>query len=126
MKERKVGGLSVGTSSEKLVSSWVLAAFGYENCGKTKFALTAPGPIGYAPLETKAFPTIRKDGDGEGVEVVRPTNEMELLVSPRKVSALVGKTPEETDLKRQQFYIEHVRKVEGYVYALRKRRTCAR
>lgn len=118
MKEKKIGGLSVGTTATRSVNTWVIALFGYDTCGKSKLALTAPAPIGYAPLETKAFPTIRKDGDEAGVEVIRPTNEMELLMNPRKVSMTIGKTPAETDTLRQQLYIEHVRKVEEYIYGL--------
>lgn len=120
MKEKKIGGIEIGTGngSRTLDLSYVIATFAEENCGKTRFSLSAPGPIGFAPLEAKALPTIEKDGDAEGVEVIRPKDPSVLWVSQRKVNSIIGKKPEETDGLRQEFYLNHMRKVEEYVFGL--------
>lgn len=125
MKEKKIGGLDISSGgadsngrNNPLTNGYIISLFGHENVGKTRFALSGPGPVGFVPLETKAYPTIEKDGDDAGVEVVRPSDQHALLVNPRKVN-MYEDTKERTRVAAQQlYYIEHVKKVEAYTYGL--------
>lgn len=118
MKERKIGGIDVATSANGEAKGIVIGVFAAENCGKTKLALSGPGPVGFVPLELKAYPTIEKDGDGEGVEVVRPGDPAVLLVNQRKVNAMVDDKASTRVAKQQEYYARHVALVEEYTYGL--------
>lgn len=124
MKEKKIGGLdiSVGGSGKRnttLTNGYIISTFGPDGGGKTRFALSGPSPVGFAVLETKAIPTIEKDGDDAGIEVVRTKEPHELLVNPRKVNMFVDDPKGKSrDLKQQEYYIEHVQKVENWIYGL--------
>lgn len=111
VREVKVGGVEFTSESVTNTDPYIIALFGEENVGKTRFPLTGPDPIAYVPLEMKAYVTMDKDSKEFGKQVFKPKDPMALIVSERKVGPL-------TDIEKQKFYIEHVKKVKETVYAL--------
>jgi hypothetical protein len=125
VKEKRIGGLDIyvggdgsTTQQRTLDGSYVIGDFAEENSGKTRLACSLPAPIGFVPLEAKALPTIEKDGDAEGITIIRPRDPAELWVPQRKINSIAGKTEDETNAKRQEYYVKHMRKVEDYTYGL--------
>lgn len=111
MKEVKIASVNFTSDTSDNNDPYIIALFGEENCGKTRFPLTGPDPIAYVPLEMKAYVTMDKDSREYGKKVLRPSDPMALIVGERKVGAL-------SDVDKQKFYIEHVKKVKDTVFAL--------
>lgn len=111
MKETKIGGVDFTSESIVNTDPYIIALFGEENVGKTRFPLTGPDPVAYIPLEMKAYVTLDKDGKEFGKKVLKPKDPMSLIVGERKVGPMM-------DVEKQKFYIEHVKKVKETIYAL--------
>src|SRR5262245_57356401 len=112
MIETKVGGIKVATNGRsKVKRGYVIALFAEENCGKTHFCLTGKSKIGCVPLEMKAYPTLEKDAVEMNKEILIPENPMDLIVGIRNVSV-------KSAHDQQVFYIEHIKKVQDFTFAL--------
>jgi hypothetical protein len=112
MKTFALAGVEFTSDRTVNTDPYIIALFGEENCGKTRFPLTGPDVIGYVPLEMKAYKTIDKDAEEFGKRVIKPVDPMSLIVSKRKVDSM------RDDVERQKFYMAHVEKVKQTVYAL--------
>ncbi len=93
-----------------------IGIFGQEHVGKTRFALTLPGPIGFEALEMKSYDTIKKDSVEFGKSVIVPKDPYELIPRTRMISAM------KDDSERQQYYIQHVKLIEDNMYRLLERK----
>src|SRR5262245_66032979 len=112
MKTVNIAGVEFGTELGSNNDPYIVAVFGEENVGKTRFPLTGPEVIAYVPLEMKTYATVAKDAAELGKKVFLPTKPEALLVPKRKVDMM------KDNVERQKFYREHVEKVKGVVYAM--------
>lgn len=114
MKEYKVGlDKSPITFDDGPIAedNYIIASFGPEGSGKTKFYLSGPGPIGVVPLENKAFKTLSKDGQEMGKRIIKPRDPHALIVDPRK---LYGKD----DAALKTFYTDQVERTVHTIFGL--------
>jgi hypothetical protein len=112
VKETKVGGVEFDSELGGNHDPYIIALFGDENCGKTRFPLTGPEVIAYVPLEMKSYATVEKDAEELGKKVFKPKNPSDLLVPKRRVDAM------KDDIERQKFYAQHIAKVKDVVYTM--------
>ena len=90
---------------------YIIGVFGAEGTGKTRFALTGPEVIGCVSLETKSYKTISEVSAELGKRVYKPKDPQSLMVPIRKVDAM-------DDVKAQQWYKEHLKRVNDVIYAM--------
>ena len=111
MIETKIGGIEIALPGAVNTDPYIIGIFADENCGKTRFGLTGKELIGLVPLEMKAYKTIDKDAPEFGKRVVKPKDPMSLILSHRKIAMM-------TPVDQQVAYIDHLKRVKDYVYAL--------
>lgn len=89
MKEIRISGYLTNPAADDAIA---LAIYGDRGSGKTRFACTAPGPIGFIPLERKSRRTITKMveelGGTDAVQVVIPKQDFVRLANPMKAASL--------------------------------------
>lgn len=111
MRETKISGIDFTSDAMVNMDPYIIALFGEENTGKTRFPLSGPDQVAYVPLEMKAYVTLDKDAKEFGKKVLKPKDPMSLIVGERKIGA-------KSDVDKQKFYIEHVKLVKDTVFAL--------
>src|SRR5262245_37886321 len=113
MIQNKIGGIEIADLEVPQINTdpYIIALFAEENCGKTRFTMTGKELIGCVPLEMKAYKTLDKDSAVLGKKLIKPKDPMSLIVNIRSVSI-------RDNHKQQLFYLEHVKKVEDYIFAL--------
>lgn len=112
MRETKIGGVSFTGEVTQNNDPYIIALFGEENSGKTRFPLTGPDIVAYVPLEMKTYVTLDKDAKEFGRKVFKPSNPQDLLVPKRRVDSM------KDDIERQKFYASHVSKVKDVIYGM--------
>lgn len=112
MKEHLIAGVNFTSDITPNTDPYIIALFGNENCGKTRFPLTGPEVVAYVPLEMKTYVTLDKDAVEFGKRVFKPSNPSDLLVPKRKVDGM------KDDIERQKFYTAHLTKVKEVVYGM--------
>lgn len=112
MKEHKLGGVSFTSEITTNTDPYIIALFGEESSGKTRFPLTGPDTVAYVPFEMKTYVTLDKDAVEFGRKVFKPSNPQDLLVPKRRVDSM------KDDIERQRFYEAHLKKVKDVIYAM--------
>lgn len=123
MHEVKIGGVEF-TGSRSDTDPYIIAAFGYEGSGKTRFGLTGPEVIGVIALERKSYFTVQKDAIDMGKRVLLPKDPDAFIINPRIAHKLatpktrMDKDKEEADRNLRQYYRDHVNRVKEATYGL--------
>jgi len=131
VKETKIGNVQFTDDSDRVNSDpYIIANFGLEGGGKTRFPLTGPEVVAILPLERKSYFTIDKMAKEAGKRIFRPSNPDALIVNPRKVDMLVAeeeskcaKLGAEERQNRVQavvkgYFRDHLNRVNDAMYAL--------
>ena len=119
----KVGGVEF-TGSRSDTDPYIIAAFGYEGSGKTRFGLTGPEVIGVIALERKSYFTVQKDAIDMGKRVLLPKDPDAFIINPRIAHKLatpankMEKAKEDADRALRQYYRDHVERVKEATYGL--------
>lgn len=106
-----------------------LAIFGEQGSGKTRFACTAPAPIGFIPLERKSRRTAQKMAEELDVQILMPEqdfirtgNPMKLAVLPvecnKKKDVDFRKPAKEYECCSKHYYRWHVDRIKGAAFEL--------
>ncbi len=112
MIERKAQVDGFTTSIRKTVDlSLVIGLYGPQGSGKTRFAATAPDPIGVIPLDRKCRYTIAKTMEEFGKVVVMPEQDFIRHENPMKLSLM------SVD-QAKTYYKEHVHRVMDATFRL--------
>ena len=133
MKETQIAGIAFTDDTDRTnTDPYIIANFGPEGSGKTRFPLTGPDVTAVVPLERKSYFTIDKMARELGKHILRPSEAAvdKLIVNPRKVDMLVadvesknGKLGAEELNKRVQavvksYFRDHLHRVNDTIYAL--------
>lgn len=108
MKEIKLPGF---TSTIKADDALAISVFGEHGCGKTRFAITAPDPIGFVPLDRKARKTVELTAKALHKTVLMPTADFIRVENPLKLAIMEEKAARE-------YYRRHVDAVKEAAFKL--------
>lgn len=116
MKEKNIkieGFQSLSESPKRLV----IAAFGIQGAGKTRFGITAPDPIGIIPTNRKTRATAVEMQKELDKVVILPEKDFIRHASPMEIMAL--EDPKDSEQKKvKQYYAQHVRNMMMAAYRL--------
>lgn len=85
MKTIKISGYSSNPPADDAIA---LAIFGEKGSGKTRFACTAPSPIGFIPLERKSRRTVAKWAETLDKQILMPDQDFIRVANPMQIASL--------------------------------------
>lgn len=107
-KTISIKGFSVNPKADDQLA---IAVFGEQGSGKTRFAITAPDPIGFIPLDRKSRKTVDKIAKDLDKTVVMPDKDYIRVAEPMRLSVM---KPDAAKV----YYRQHVDAVKHAAFTL--------